>query len=360
MANTVLIPPSDTDPRKDNSQLHAVDEGPKLNEETDGSMWPSLLSNLRDFFNPVKQAPLKLESRPADNDLILEEEGIFSSLISSFRDAFFPEKLPPLELQSKPIAVVDRMRVKKDPTSTAIAIVIHGLVILLIAYVLIKKIPLAAPAKTTLVTDVKIPPMAPSKKDVMGGGGGQRGPTPVSKGSPPKFADTQIVPPKAPPPEQPKIKIEPTVEVQKDVHMASNMPNFGLPNSPLAGVSMGNGSGTGLGSGNGSGIGPGTGGNIGGGLRHVGGGVSAPVPIYTVEPEFSEEARKAKFAGVVVVYLQVGADGLPSHVRPYKGVGMGLDDKAVEAVRQYRFKPAMENGKPVPVEMYVEVNFQIF
>lgn len=360
MANILLTPPPDIDPRKEAPALKAGIEGPKLNEETEGSMWASLLSNLSDFFNPVKQAPLKLESRPADNDLIIEEEGIVASLVSSVRDVFFPEKLPPLVLESKPVAVVDRMRVKRDPKSTAIAVVIHGLIILFIAWILIKKIPLSAPAKTTLVTDVSIPPMAPMKAQSMGGGGGQRGPTPVSKGSPPKFADEQIVPPKAPPLQEPKIKIEPTVEVQKDVKMASNLPNFGLPNSPLPGVSMGNGSGTGLGSGNGSGIGPGSGGNMGGGPKRIGGGVSAPVLIYSVEPEFSEEARKAKVAGNVLVNLWVDTNGLPSHVHVIRGVGMGLDEKAIEAVRQYRFKPAMENGRPVLVELNVEVNFQIF
>jgi protein TonB len=123
---------------------------------------------------------------------------------------------------------------------------------------------------------------------------------------------------------------------------------------------MGSGSGTGLGAGNGSGLGPGSGGNFGGGLRHVGGGVSAPVPIFEVEPEFSEEARKAKFMGVVTVNLIVDAKGMPQNVHVLRGVGMGLDDKAVEAVKQYRFKPAMEAGKPVPVQLNVEVNFQIF
>lgn len=360
MANTVLIPPPEIDPRRETPILEPGVDAPKLNEETDGSMWASLLSNLRDLFNPVRQAPLKLESRPADNDLIIEEEGVFSSLWQSIRDVFFPEKLPPLELQSKPIAVVDRMRVKRDPTSTAIAVVIHGLIILLIAFLIAQHVQIGSKAKTTLVTEVSVPPMAPTKAAQMGGGGGQRGPTPVSKGSPPKFADQQIVPPKAPPMEAPKIKIEPTVEVQKDVHMASNLPNFGLPNSPLAGVSMGNGSGTGLGPGNGSGIGPGSGGNIGGGPKRIGGGVSAPVLIYSVEPEFSEEARKAKVAGNVLVNLWVDTNGLPSHVRVIRGVGMGLDEKAKEAVMQYRFKPAMENGKPVLVELNVEVNFQIF
>jgi protein TonB len=88
--------------------------------------------------------------------------------------------------------------------------------------------------------------------------------------------------------------------------------------------------------------------------------VSAPVPIFTVEPEFSEEARKAKFMGVVTVNLVVGANGLPQNVHVVRGVGMGLDEKAVDAVKLYRFTPAKEAGKPVAVEMNVEVNFQIF
>ncbi len=281
--------------------------------------------------------------------------------MSSVRDVFFPVKLPPLKLESKPIAVVDRMAVKRDPTSTAIAVVLHGLVILLIAWLLAKHISMGTKSVTTLVpVELTVPPMAPAKAQSMGGGGGQRGPTPVTKGTPPKFADTQIVPPKAPPMQDPKIKIQPTIEVQKDVKMASSIPQIGVANSPLVGMSMGNGSGTGLGSGNGSGLGPGSGGNTGGGPRRIGGGVSAPILIYSVEPEFSEEARKAKVAGNVLVNLYVDQNGNPSHVHVIRGVGMGLDEKAVEAVKQYKFKPAMENGKPVLVELNVEVNFQIF
>jgi protein TonB len=202
----------------------------------------------------------------------------------------------------------------------------------------------------------------PVTKDRMGGGGGQRGATPMSKGALPKFADQQITPPKAPPLEQPKIKMpEPTIEVQKDLKMENgNFPNFGMPNLPLVGASMGNGSGSGIGSGNGSGLGPGTGGNYGGGIRHVRGGVSEPELIFKVDPEFSEEARKAKFMGIVMVNLIVDTHGMPQNVHILRGVGMGLDERAIAAVKQYRFKPAMENGHPVPVQVNVEVNFQIF
>jgi protein TonB len=354
-----MTPPG-KEPNKSEVDLRPAD-APRLNEETDGSMWTSLFSNLRDAFSTSKEAPLQLESKPVESDLIIQEEGVFASLWSSIRDVFFPVKLPPLVLESKPIAVVDRMKVKRDPVSTAIAVVLHGLVILLIAFLIAKKVKFAAPVKTVTVTELTAPPLAPPKAQSMGGGGGQRGPTPVVKGTPPKFADQQIVPPKAPPLQEPKIKIDPTIEVQQDVKMPSSLPQIGVANSPIVGpFSGGGGHGTGLGSGNGSGLGPGSGGNTGGGPRRIGGGVSAPQLVYSVEPEFSEEARKAKVAGNVLVNLWVDTNGMPSHVHVIRGVGMGLDEKAVEAVKQYKFKPAMENGKPVLVELNVEVNFQIF
>jgi periplasmic protein TonB len=359
MANSFLIPPPESDPEKHSPTLRPAN-APHLNEETDGSMWSSLIGNLRDAFSKSNEAPLHLDSKPVESGMVIEEKGVFSSLWSSVRDVFFPVKLPPLVLESKPIAVVDRMKTKQNPAATGSAVVIYALLILLIAWLLHKKIQFAAPVKQLTVTELTVPPQAPPKANAMGGGGGQRGPTPVTKGTPPKFADTQLVPPKAPPLVEPKIHIEPTIEVQKDVKMASSIPQIGIASSPLVGMSMGNGSGTGLGSGNGSGLGPGSGGNTGGGPKRIGGGVSAPVLIFSVEPEFSEEARKAKVAGNVLVNLWVDVNGNPSHVHVIRGVGMGLDEKAAEAVRQYKFKPALENGKPVLVELNVEVNFQIF
>ncbi len=243
--------------------------------------------------------------------------------------------------------------------STGFAMLAHIAALLLLAVLVRSGVRLSAPVKVAMLTDVSVPPALP-KEHVIGGGGGQRGPTPVTKGTPPKAADVQIVPPKAPPMVAPKIAMEPTIEVQKDVKMASSLPQIGVANSPVVGMSMGNGSGTGLGSGNGAGLGAGSGGNTGGGVRRIGGGVSAPVLVYQVEPTFSEEARKAKVAGNVLVNIWVDEKGNPTHVRVVRGVGMGLDEKAVEAVKQYRFKPAMEGGKPVTVEMNVEVGFQIF
>jgi protein TonB len=204
------------------------------------------------------------------------------------------------------------------------------------------------------------PPLAPKAKQI-GGGGGQHDLGPVTRGHLPKLAQQQIVPPKAPPTIAPKLAVEPTVVVQPDLKLADNkMPDLGVPNSSVKGFSMGNGSGTGIGSGDGAGIGPGSGGNIGGGVYQVGGAVRPPIATYTPDPEFSEEARKAKFSGNVVVTLIVDANGKPRNVHVLRGVGMGLDQKAVEAVQQYKFKPALKDGKPVAVYLNIDVSFQIF
>jgi protein TonB len=313
------------------------------------------------------QEPLPAPKAPQPEAIHLsgeiEEEGIFASLVSSFRDVFFPAKLPPLVLTSKPIAVVDPMAVKRSPASTALAVVLHAAVILLIVFLIAKKVQFAPPPKTIVtLTDIPVTPPLAKKAADMGGGGGTHDNAPVTQGRLPKLKQEQIVPPKAPPTIPPKLAVDPSVVVQKDLKMAdSNLPNFGIPNAPAAGVSsLGTGNGGGIGSGDGRGIGPGSGDNVGGGVYRVGNGVRAPVLTHEEEAEFSEEARKAKFSGNVMVSMVVDENGNPKSVRVIRGVGMGLDEKALEAARLYKFKPALKDGKPVKVLISLEINFQIY
>jgi protein TonB len=214
--------------------------------------------------------------------------------------------------------------------------------------------------KTVASVEVLTPPRVLQPRFAAGGGGGQPDHAPVTQGHLPKFAPEQLLVPKAPPKVEPQLAVEPTVVVSQDLRMADNaMPDMGSPTLAMKGRSLGNGTGGGVGSGNGNGVGPGSGVNMGGGIAH-GLGITPPVPLKEVEPEFSEEARKAKFSGNVEVYLVVDEQGRPTNVRVARGVGMGLDEKAMEAVRQYKFKPGTQNGKPVKVEMYVQVEFNIF
>ena len=92
----------------------------------------------------------------------------------------------------------------------------------------------------------------------------------------------------------------------------------------------------------------------------VGGGGTRPRAIYDPDPDYSDAARKAKYQGSVVLWLVVGADGLPHNIRVQRSLGMGLDEKAVAAVSTWRFQPATLNGQPVAVEVNVEVSFRLY
>jgi len=223
---------------------------------------------------------------------------------------------------------------------------------------------------TGIVTDISPYVLPPSStKAGGGGGGGDRDKLAASKGALPKQSREQITPPAAvirnP---APILPVEPSVVVPPNIPL----PHTGQLGDPLSAVlgppsngtgsggGIGSGSGGGVGSGRGPGVGPGWGGGIGGGPYRVGGGVSAPKPVYTPDPEYSEEARKSKYQGVVVLWLVIGPDGHPHEIKVARPLGMGLDEKAIEAVRTWRFEPAKKDGQPVPVQMNVEVSFRLY
>jgi TonB family protein len=88
--------------------------------------------------------------------------------------------------------------------------------------------------------------------------------------------------------------------------------------------------------------------------------VSPPSALYAPDPDYSDAARKTKYQGSVILWLVVGADGRAHNLRVARSLGMGLDEKALEAVRQWRFQPATLNGQPVAVEINVEVSFRLY
>ena len=139
--------------------------------------------------------------------------------------------------------------------------------------------------------------------------------------------------------------------------------NWGDPLSKiLDGDSLGNGSGNGIGSGNGNGLGPGQQYGTGGGYPNAGtGGYGSPACLYCPQPQFSDEAVKAKYQGTVLLVAVITADGRATEIRVAKGLGLGLDEKAVEAVRTWRFRPALgPDGKPASVRQSIEVTFHLY
>jgi TonB family protein len=200
-----------------------------------------------------------------------------------------------------------------------------------------------------------------------GGGGGDRDKLDATKGTLPKFSKEQITPPAiVVRNENAKLQVEPTVVAPPNINLtATNMGDpmenlFTLSNGTGSGGGIGSGSGGGVGIGRGPGVGPGWGGGIGGGAYRVGGGVSAPRGLYMPDPDYSEEARKAKYQGTVVLWVVIGADGKPHEMRVQRSLGMGLDQKAMEAVNKWKFEPARKDGVPVAVQVHIEVNFRLF
>jgi TonB family protein len=96
------------------------------------------------------------------------------------------------------------------------------------------------------------------------------------------------------------------------------------------------------------------------GTYRVGGDVKPPKATYSPDPAYPEEARRAKYQAWVVLWLVVDAEGSPRQIRVQQTAGMGLDEQAIESVKQWRFEPATKNGQPVPVRVNVEVNFRLY
>jgi periplasmic protein TonB len=271
---------------------------------------------------------------------------------------------------------IDLTRFKGDRTSTLISFLFHleiaALIVLLGSSLWSHPIVQPKADVTHLDFTLYAPPPPPKPMPVAkvrggGGGGGAHHRVMPIKGTLPRVVvKMPVMKPQILRLDHPKLPA-PDSEIVK---MPENpkMPTLGDPNSPqVALASQGSGSGSGFGQGLGGGIGmgrgigsgPGGGGGYGGGLMSVGGGVSAPVLIHSVEPEFTEEARAANFQGDVAIQLIVDSQGNPEDVHVTRHLGMGLEEKAVAAVRQYKFRPAMYQGHPVPVQIVVDVAFRL-
>jgi len=206
--------------------------------------------------------------------------------------------------------------------------------------------------------------IAPSRKPYEavrsgGGGGGGRSPIDASKGKLPKAAPRQFTPPRVDPADS-KLPMAPSIVADAP---NINAPNYGDPLGKIGTPSNGTGFGGGIGAGNGIGIGPGAGmgygGSFGGGVYAIGRGVSSPIIIHKVEPEYSEEARKARWQGVVQLSVIVDETGRPRDIKVAQALGLGLDQKAIEAVEKWLFKPGMKDGKPVAVFATIQVSFHL-
>jgi TonB family protein len=198
-----------------------------------------------------------------------------------------------------------------------------------------------------------------------GGGGGNHDPLPASHGNPPRASlDPQLVPPTVIlQKEMPKLAVPETVVVAPDIPLPQGG-QIGDMMSKFSALSNGPGGPGGIGKGCCDGIGDSTGPHVGDGPPGIfpAGkmGVTVPQVIFNPEPSFSEEARKAKAQGMVLLLVVVGKDGRTHDIRVGQSLGMGLDEKAIEAVNRWRFRPATLNGQPVATQIAVQVDFHLY
>lgn len=335
----------------------------------------SFTENLKDW---LKGTPRAARMPVANSRMIVETKPWYAIFWENLRDTIAPRKLPPLHLTSKPVKVRDIWSKNEEiRRAQAVSLVVHAaIVILLVApfwHQFANKTS-AAPKPQLVPIDIspylaKLP--AGDKKAGGGGGGGERLETPASKGRIPKFSmKPQLTPPVAvlrnP---KPALPVEPTLFGPPEIKIATNnLPNYGDPlasmatnsSGPGSGGGIGTGSGGGIGSGTGGGLGPGSGGGTGGGVFQAGrDGVGIPACVYCPNPTFSDEAVKARYQGTAVLRVVVTTEGRVTNISVVRGLGLGLDERAIETVKTWQLKPARgPNGQIVPVQMLVEVVFR--
>ena len=236
----------------------------------------------------------------------------------------------------------------------SISLTIHVAVIGLVLFVsAFKPVQIKLREVTPLFAPLPQPHLRIAKS---GGGGGARQPL-VPKGEPPKAAPRAFAPPAI-------VTHQASLTVPA---IGADLPQIasaiGVPDG-VAGLMAGPGingiGGPGLGGfGPGPGRGPGGDGDDTSGVLRAGGAVSAPKPLFTPEPEYSEDARNAKLQGIVLISMVVDPSGRTTHIKVLRPLGLGLDEKAMEAVRRWMFAPGKKDGKPVAVAATAEVSFRL-
>ena len=268
-----------------------------------------------------------------------------------------------------------------------ISVLVHVLVVCIAAFIMLHKVEQPAQKNDNAVF-VNNPIVSPFEGDGRdgggGGGGGKNQPLPPATGRMPETTRVQMIPPD---PENPKplmpaedlLAQVPSVQMPIDIPQDQSLPigdisappNGSMSSGPGRGGGIGTGTGTGVGSGSGAGVGPGSGGGMGGGSGGgigpgvgpyvVGNGVKAPVPLFQPLPAYTEEARKARAEGIVVIQAIVRKDGTVDSFKVLRGLGYGLDESAINTIAtKWRFKPGTFNGAPVDVQANIEVSFRLY
>ncbi len=242
----------------------------------------------------------------------------------------------------------------RNANSQAISLGLHAVALGILLLLTSRSV--ESPPRANRVVSVLEPLRWQRPAAVKNSGGSNRTALPARHGAPPPKAHRTFIPPRVPLDSKLPMPITVAFASPTQIDPAA----VGDPMSRLLEGALGANGGIGIGDwAHGPGIGTGGSGPPGISSNAAVRSVTAPVLIFQVEPEFSEEARKAKYQGMVLLAIDVDASGHPTNIRVLQGLGMGLDKKAIEAVSRWRFRPGLRDGKPVVTSATVQVSFRL-
>jgi len=363
-----------------------------IKDEPETSVLPEFLALLRHpirSYREERNAPRTRASlfnyvqKPGE-DTPIDWKDFFRDLLTGYRSALF---IPSLWANQQELveerAALRTRKMEAGVASLFIHLMIVGFAVFLALYKPIAELPKTDPV-VFISTPMNLPFEGDGRDGGGGGGGGKREKTPAAPGRMPDTARVQFMPPD---PGQPKplvpsenpLDAKATVQMPIDIFPPDPTLPIGDITGPPGSTSSGTGSGGGIGSGTGTGVGPGTGpgygpgegggmgggrgGGIGSGVGPYvsGNGVTAPIPIYEPLPAYTEEARKARTEGIVVLQAIIRANGTVDSFKVLKSLGYGLDESAINTIAtKWKFKPGTLRGVPVDVYANIEVTFRLY
>ncbi len=376
------------EPRTQASLFHYIKENPESSiwEDIDWSFLRHPIRSFRSFIHELKQP----RPKPSLFHYIEEEpktpfswKEFFVDLFTSFRNPIF---IPSVFSDPEGLALERAQGRTRRMEAGMLSLFVHAAIVLLGFFLVqIQEEPLPANDEVVFINNPIVSPFEGDGLDGGGGGGGGKNqPEPPAAGQMPETTRVQMIPPS---PEDPKplmpvedlltqvASVQMPIDIPRDQFLPIGdivaPPNNSRSSGPGSGGGIGTGRGTGVGEGTGAGVGPGSGGGMGGGSGGgigsgvgpyvVGNGVTHPVALYQPLPHYTEEARKARAEGIVLIQAVVRKDGSVDSFKILRGLGYGLDESAINTIAtKWRFKPGTRNGEPVDVWANIEVTFRLY
>jgi protein TonB len=374
-----------SEPRTQPSLFHYIKEEPQTSvwQDTD---WSFLRHPIHAFLEAWK-AP---RTKPSLFHYVEEEpkqpfnwKEFFSDFFTGYQNPLF---IPSVFANPEELALERAHGRTRKMEAGMLSVFVH-LAMVALVFLLVHEVQEPLPP-TDNVVFVNNPIISPYEGDGRegggGGGGGKNQPEPPATGRMPATTPVQMIPPD---PENPKpllpaedllaevASVQMPIDIPQDQSLPigdiTAPPNYSRSSGPGSGGGIGTGRGTGIGSGTGAGVGPGSGGGMGGGSGGgigsgvgpyvAGNGVKPPEVLYKPLPYYTEEARKARAEGIVLIQAVVRKDGTVDSFKVIRGLGFGLDESAINTIAtKWRFKPGTLNGMPVDVQANIEVTFRLY